>query len=226
MAKQSNSSGKKGEQKGNPKKIWKLAFPGKPPISEDCEIISGHDFLVWLSKKGISFHNSTEYDYTLKSKSKTKCIECGKEYTGESEPLKGSAITKHLNGSKHNQKLEKENIGLFLKGKRIVDSHRTPDHVVICEKEKEIYVFENKNIDEKKGGSVEEKPATAPYNLDYWEKVAKSIGWNISNYVLTASGERLKLPLAQTFFEEQARWSSSISPKLVFVNLEDNTRIP
>lgn len=226
MVKQSNPSGMKGEKIGHPKKIWNLAFPGKPPISEDCEILSGAQFLIWLSQKGISFHDSTEYDTTLNSKSKTKCIECGKEYRGESNPLQGSAIAIHLNSSKHIKKLDKKNIGLFLNGKRIVDSHRTPDHVVICENGKEIYVFENKNIDDKAGGSVEEKPATAPYNLDYWEKVAKSIGWEISNYVLTASGERLKLPLAQTFFEEQARWGSSKSPKLVFVNLEDSTRIP
>ena len=226
MVKQSAPSGKKGEDDGNPTKIWSSVFPGKTAIPKDCEVLSGPDFLIWLSKKGISFHNSTEYDPTLKSESKTKCT-CGNhEYGGPKDPLKGSAIANHIRGSKHKGKLEKKNVGLFFGGRRIVDSHRTPDHVVKCNDGKEIYVFENKNIDSREGGSAEEKAATVPFNLNYWEKVVAVIGWQISNFVFTASGERLKLPLAQTFFEEQARWSVSQSTKIVFLNLEDGTRIP
>lgn len=226
MVKQSSPSGKKGEDEGNPRKIWSSVFPSKTAIPNDCDVLSGADFLSWLSKKGISFHNSTEYDPTLKSKSQTKCT-CGKhEYKGEKDPLSSAGIVGHIRGSKHKGKLEKKNVGLFFAGRRIVDSHRTPDHVVVCNNGKEIYVFENKNIDSREGGSAEEKAATVPFNLNYWEKVVAVIGWQISNFVFTASGERLKQPLAQTFFEEQARWSVSQSPKLVFLNIEDGTRIP
>jgi hypothetical protein len=226
MVKQSGPSGKKGEDKGNPRKVWSAVFPGKSAIPKGCKVLSGPDFLIWLSKKGISFHNSTEYDPNLKSKSKTKCT-CGEhEYKKEKDPLSSGGIVGHIRGGRHEGKLEKKNVGLFFAGKRIVDSHRTPDHVVVCDNGKEIYVFENKNIDSLVGGSTEEKPATAPFNLNYWEKVVAVIGWKISNFVLTCSGERLKLPLAQTFFEEQAKWCVSQSTKLVFLNLEDGKRIP
>ena len=221
--KQSSVSGVTGERDSDPRQhdVWRKLFPNTP-FPNDCKFLTGAEFLDWLSQKGFSFHNSSTFD---KLKGKTKCSICDKyPYKGKKQPISSQGVLAHLR-AKHPSHIEIENIGLFINDESVGEIYE-PDHVLLCEDSKKITIFENKNGDDPRGGSVEEKPSTSNYKHDHYCNVLSKIGYNLDWYVFTVRGNRYKSnkPVSNSKFRAQSEYCVNKGGKLIFYNFEDGFR--